>query len=66
MSTTELKVRILESLGGLDQLQSEQVLAYIRSILNSRKDEEDYANFKKRAMDEIKHALNKNSGPQAA
>ena len=66
MSTTELKVRILESLGGLDQLQSEQVLAYIRSILNSRKDEEDYANFKKRAMDEIQHALNKNSGPQAA
>ena len=66
MSTTELKVQILESLGGLDQLQSEQVLAYIRSILHSQKDEEDYANFKKRAMDEIQHALNKNSGYQAA
>ena len=66
MSTTELKVQIFESLDGLDQIQSEQVLAYIRSILNSRKDEEDYANFKKRAMGEIQQALNKNSGPKAA
>ncbi|MDH3710496.1 MAG: hypothetical protein OER04_11440 [Cyclobacteriaceae bacterium] len=66
MSTTELKVQIFESLDGLDQLQSEQVLAYIRSILSSRHDEEDYANFKRRAMSEIKRALNHNRGPQAA
>ncbi len=66
MSATELKVQIFESLDGLDQLQSEQVLAYIRSILSSRQDEEDYANFKSRAMSEIQRALNHNRGPQAA
>jgi len=66
MSNTELKVQIVESLGGLDQLQSEQVLAYIRSILQSRKEHEDYANFKRRAMNEIQKALNPHRGPQAA
>lgn len=66
MSSTELKVQILESLGGLDQLQSEQVLAYIRTILNSREEQEDYANFKQRAMDEIQRAINQSRGPQAA
>ena len=66
MSNTELKVQIVESLGGLDQLQSEQVLAYIRSILQSRNEHEDYANFKRRAMNEIQKALNTHRGPQAA
>ncbi len=66
MSPTELKVQILESIGGLDQLQSEQVLAYIRTILTSRDDEEDYVNFKSRAMDEIQRAINHSRGPQAA
>lgn len=66
MSTTTLKVQILESLGGLDQMQSEQVLAYIRTILHTRKDVEDYTNFKQRAINEIQHALNKDQGPKAA
>lgn len=60
MSSTELKVRIFESLEGLDQLQSEKVLAYIRTILSSRQDVEDYANFKQRAIQEIQQALNSN------
>lgn len=57
MSINKLKVQILESVGNLDQMQSKQVLDYIRRILHSREDHEDYQNFKQRAMKEIQLAL---------
>jgi hypothetical protein len=66
MSINSLKVQILESLGGLDQLQSEKVLDYIKRVVKSRRDNEDYGNFKQRAMEEIQLAINNNSDPQAA
>ena len=50
MSINELKIQILESVGGLDQVQSEKVLDYIRRVVRSRGDKEDYLNFKRRAM----------------
>ena len=66
MSINKLKLQILESVGNLDQPQSEQVLNYIRRVLRSRQDREDYLNFKQRAMKEIQIALNESSGPKAA
>lgn len=66
MSINQLKVQILESVGNLDQLQSEQVLNFIRQVLKSRHDREDYSNFKRRAMEEIQIAIEKNQGPQVA
>ncbi len=66
MSINELKVQILESVGGLDQVQSEKVLGYIRRVVRSRRDQEDYLNFKRRAMEEIQVAIDKNSDPRAA
>jgi len=66
MSISKLKLQILESVGDLDQPQSEQVLNYIRQVLRSRQDQEDYLNFKQRAMREIQIALKDNRGPQAA
>jgi hypothetical protein len=59
MSINKLKVQILESVGNLDKMQSEQVLDYIRRILQSGEDHEDYQNFKQRAMKEIQLALHK-------
>ena len=66
MSINKLKVQILESVGNLDHIQSEQVLNYIRKVVESRNDQEDYLNFKQRAMEEIQIALNNTRGPQAA
>ncbi len=66
MSINKLKVQILESVGSLDQLQSQQVLNYIRKVVRSRSGQEDYSNFKKRAMKEIQIALDNNRDPQAA
>jgi hypothetical protein len=66
MSINKLKVQILESVGNLDHLQSEQVLNFIRQVLKSRQDSEDYLNFKRRAMEEIQIAIDKNRGPQLA
>jgi hypothetical protein len=66
MSINKLKVQILESVGNLDHLQSEQVLNFIRQVLKSRQDCEDYLNFKRRAMEEIQIAIDKNQGPQLA
>lgn len=57
MSINKLKLQILESVGNLDQPQSEQVLHYIRQLLRSRHDQEDYLNFKQRAIREIQNAL---------
>lgn len=66
MSINKLKVQILQSVGRLDQLQSEKVLDYIRRVVKSRREEEDYINFKRRAMEEIQVAIDNNSDPQAA
>ncbi len=54
MSINELKVQILESVGGLDQTQSKKVLDYIRRVVRSRRDHEDYHNFKRRAWRKYK------------
>jgi hypothetical protein len=47
----------MESLDALDQTQSEKVLAYIRSMLNTSRDEDQYRHFKREAMKEIRKAL---------
>lgn len=65
MSINKLKVQILESIQGLDQVQSKQVLDYIRRVMQTRQGNEDYLNFKQRAMQEIQVALNNNQDPQA-
>jgi hypothetical protein len=60
MSTVTQKLRIMESLDALDQTQSEKVLAYILSMLNTSRDEDQYRNFKREAMKEIRKALKTN------
>jgi len=60
MTTVTQKLRIMESLDALDQTQSEKVLAYIRSMLNTSRDEDQYRNFKREAMKEIRKALKTN------
>ncbi|MCU0397975.1 MAG: hypothetical protein MUC73_07715 [Cyclobacteriaceae bacterium] len=57
MTTVTQKLRIMESLDALDQTQSEKVLAYIRSMLNTSRDEDQYRHFKREAMKEIRKAL---------
>ena len=66
MSINKLKVQILESVQNLDQVQSKQVLDYIRRVMRTRQGNEDYLNFKQRAMQEIQLALNNNQDPQTA
>jgi len=66
MSINHLKVQILESIGSLDQIQSEKVLGFIRQVLRSRESSEDYVNFKQRAMEEIQRALDGSRDPQTA
>ena len=66
MSINKLKVQILESVQNLDQVQSKQVLDYIRRVMRTRQGNEDYLNFKQRAMREIQVALNNNQDPQTA
>jgi tellurite resistance protein len=57
MTTVTQKLRILESLDALDQSQSEKVLAYIKSMLVTSRDESQYKSFKREAMKEIRKAL---------
>lgn len=59
MFNTTNKNEIIESLDVLDQDQAEKVLKFIKGILYAGKDEEDYQNFKARAMKEINEALKK-------
>ena len=49
------KLAILQSLDGMDKVQMEDVLTYIKSILH-QPDQDDRA-FKKEAMKEIRQAL---------
>lgn len=50
------KLAILQSLDVMDQVQMENVLVYIREILQ-RSERQDSKNFKKEAMKEIRQAL---------
>ena len=50
------KMAILQSLDGMDQVQMEEVLKYIKGLLNSANDS-GYRAFKKEAMKEIRQAL---------
>ena len=65
MSISELKIRILESVGGLNHLQSKEVLDYINQVQRSKRDQEDYLNFKRRAMEELQVAIDDNSSQAA-
>ena len=58
MTVTHQKLEILESLGSLDQVQTEEVLNYIKGLLQTPKAEADYNRFKREAMKEIRQALN--------
>ncbi len=57
MTTATQKLQILESLNALDQSQTEKVLAYIKDMLVSSRDESQYKRFKREAMKEIRQAL---------
>ncbi len=51
------KLAILQSLDAMDQMQMEEVLKYIKSLLDAP--QADYQAFKKEAMKEIRQALRK-------
>lgn len=51
------KLAILQSLDSMDQVQMENVLQYIKGVLQQPV---DYKNFKKEAMKEIRNALKQN------
>lgn len=51
------KHQILESLDSLDQGQTEKVLEYIRTLMNSKKDESHHQRMKREALREIRLAL---------
>lgn len=57
------KLAILQSLDAMDQLQMENVLDYIKSILRNS-DAADHKSFKKEAMKEIRKALKQNKNLQ--
>jgi hypothetical protein len=60
MITVTQKLRIMESLDALNQTQSEKVLAYIRSMVNNQREEDQYKRFKREAMKDIRKALKTN------
>lgn len=51
------KLAILQSLDAMDKVQMEEVLLYIKSLLNQPERMEDHKAFKKEAMKEIRKAL---------
>jgi tellurite resistance protein len=51
------KLAILQSLDAMDKVQMEEVLNYIKTIL--QQPDQDYRAFKKEAMKEIRQALRK-------
>ena len=50
------KLAILESLDGMDHVQMEMVLQYIKEMLK-RGHHTDTRSFRKQAMEQIRHAL---------
>ncbi len=53
------KLAILQSLDAMDQLQMEEVMHYIKGVLNKPAQTNDYQSFKREAMKEIRQALRK-------
>jgi hypothetical protein len=53
------KLAILQSLDSMDVKQTDEVLRYIRAILNQPAAPADYQTFKREALKEIRQALNK-------
>ena len=53
------KIAIQASLDELDGLQAEQVLLYIKRLLNKPRRNRDYYELKQEAMKEIRQALDK-------
>jgi hypothetical protein len=51
------KLAIVQSLDAMDQLQVEEVLLYIKGLLNKPALENDYQSFRREAMKEIRQAL---------
>jgi hypothetical protein len=51
------KLAIVQSLDAMDQLQVEEVLLYIKGLLNKPALATDYPSFKREAMKEIRQAL---------
>jgi hypothetical protein len=66
--TQSPKLAILQSLDGMDQVQMEEVLTYIKGVLNKPNRTASYQRFKYEAMKEIRQALRKNNDglPKAA
>jgi len=58
------KLAILQSLDAMDKVQMEEVLVYIKSLLNQPEKSTDYQSFKKEAMKEIRKALRQEKGKQ--
>ncbi|MBX2895154.1 MAG: hypothetical protein KF763_06920 [Cyclobacteriaceae bacterium] len=56
------KLAILQSLDAMDKVQMEEVLTYIKGILNQPVRTSDYQAFKKEAMKEIRQALRQEKG----
>ncbi|MBX2914054.1 MAG: hypothetical protein KF856_02155 [Cyclobacteriaceae bacterium] len=56
------KLAILQSLDAMDKVQMEEVLTYIKSLLNQPEKTSDYKSFKKEAMKEIRQALRQEKG----
>ncbi|MFN5170692.1 MAG: hypothetical protein ACK5DD_13805 [Cyclobacteriaceae bacterium] len=53
------KLAIVQSLDAMDQVQMEEVLQYIKGLLNQPARTPDYQTFKREAMNEIRQALQK-------
>lgn len=60
------KLAIVQCLDAMDHVQMEEVLAYIKGLLNHPKRTENYNNFKREAMKEIRQALRKEKKQKAA
>jgi len=53
------KLAIMQSLDAMDQIQMEEVLHYIKDLLNRQVQPQDRQSFKREAMKEIRQALRK-------
>jgi hypothetical protein len=52
------KLAILQSLDAMDQMQMDEVLRYIKGVLQRPVSVTDYQTFKRQALKEIQQALN--------
>lgn len=58
------KLAIVQSLDAMDRMQMEEVLLYIKGLLNKPTRSSDYQAFKREAMNEIRQALQDKRGLQ--